>query len=88
MTSYKVILTEDGTDITPENLYDDVIANRDEGIYVVFSDEYADEYQNKNTVIRFTGFVNSEEVASSEFTVGADCCHVKMISDSNVITID
>lgn len=87
LTSYKVILTESGTDITPENLYDDLIANRDEGIYVVFSDEYADEYQNKSTAIRFTGFIDSEEVVSSELTVGADCCHVKMISD-NTLTID
>lgn len=88
LESYKVILTEDGSDITPENLYDDLIANRDDGIYVVFSDNYADEYQNKTVTIRFTGFIDAEQVVSEEFTVGADCCHVKMITNSNVININ
>jgi len=84
LDSYEVILVEDGTDITPsdEDFFDE------EGTYIVFSDNFANDYKNKNTVIRFNGFIDSEEVVSSEITVGADCCHVKMISESNVIVLD
>ncbi|MGI9550413.1 MAG: hypothetical protein ACR2MT_04370 [Aurantibacter sp.] len=87
LDSYKVVLTANGSDITPDFIDNDILSG-EPGTYIVFSDNYADEYQNKTTVIRFTGFIDTEEVVSSEFTVGADCCHVMMITDNTTITIN
>lgn len=86
LDSYKVILTDEGTDITPDNSDSDFFGEK--GTYIVFSDKYADEYQNKTTVIQFIGLIDSEEVVWSEFTVGADCCHVKMITENTTIKIE
>ncbi len=86
LDSYKVILLETGVDITPDNSDNPFLEEK--GTYVVFDDSYSDDYQNETTIIKFLGFIGSEEVANMEFTVGADCCHVKMISESNVVIID
>lgn len=86
LDSYKVILIADDRDITPDDVDNDIFG--EQGTYIVFSDNYADEYQNKTTTIRFTGFIDTEQVVSSEFTVGADCCHVKMITENTTISID
>lgn len=86
LDNYKVILTGDYRDITPDDVDNDIFGEK--GSYIVFSDSYADEYQNKTTTIRFTGFIDSVQVVSSEFIVGADCCHVKMITENTTIGID
>lgn len=86
--NYSVLLTENNTDITSNNSDIDSENMKEKGIYPVFSDRYVREYQNKSTEILFTGFIDGVAMASSTFTVGADCCHVKFISDQTTLVID
>lgn len=85
---YSVMLTENNTDITPDISDYDFETMKENGVYPVFSDTFAQEYQNITTDILFTGFIDGEAVVSSTFTVGADCCHVKFISDDTTLVVD
>lgn len=56
--------------------------------YHLFGDEWGKEYKGKTTTITFRGFQNSEEIVSANFEVGADCCHVQLLSGNTNLVVD
>jgi hypothetical protein len=46
------------------------------GSYAIVDDGMRKELENKQEVIRFTGYLNNEIVCERDVLVGADCCHV------------
>jgi hypothetical protein len=58
------------------------------GIYVIFNDSYREAFQNISTDLKFIGVKDSKEVVSADFIVGADCCHVKLISGNRNIIVE
>ena len=49
------------------------------GCYVIVDDMMRKELENKQEVMRFTGYLNGEIVCEREVLVGADCCHVNYL---------
>ncbi|MEP6262520.1 MAG: hypothetical protein ABJ092_13145 [Gillisia sp.] len=59
---------------------DDTTLMNERGLYPIFSDRYAQEFRQRQIQIKFTGYIEGEEVVSEVYSVGADCCHVYYIS--------
>ena len=47
-----------------------------------------DEPTQQDCTITFKGYISNEEVINEEFVVGADCCHVSLISGNTEIILD
>ena len=88
LDSIKVTISENGNDITREVNDLEWQMFRQNGTYPLFGDEYAKDYQNMELEINFKGFINDLEVVSANFIVGADCCHVILISGNTNLIID
>ena len=84
----KVTISENGNDITREISDLEWQLFRQNGTYPLFGDESAKDYQNMELEINFKGFINDLQVVSSNFIVGADCCHVILISGNTNLIID
>lgn len=80
LDSYTVFSFEKDKFITPRYTQDQLDLMVAYNAYTIFSDLFVREYQNRTTRIRFAGQINGNEVVASDFTVGADCCHVSLIS--------
>lgn len=85
---FKVTNVKTGDDLTLEIFENQWEIMRKNGSYPIFSDRYSNEFRNKTLKINFKGFINDKEVISSDFIVGADCCHVSLIEGENSITIN
>lgn len=88
LDSYEVIIIESGVDITRiVNEFEFEIMKQN-GTYPLFGDEYQQRYANAEVQINFKGFINNQVIANEDFTVGADCCHVNLISGNTNIVAD
>jgi len=54
------------------------------GIYTVVNDGMRKELQNKEEIMRFTGYLNGEIVCERDVLVGADCCHVNYLGKESL----
>jgi hypothetical protein len=84
----KVTNFENGNDITREISDLEWQLFRQSGTYPLFGDEYAKDYQNIELEINFKGFINDLEGVNANFIVGADCCHVILVSGDTNLFID
>lgn len=88
LDSYTVFSFEKNKFITPEYTQEHFNLMVTYNSYTIFTDRFAQEYQNRTTQIRFAGQVKGKEVAASNFTVGANCCHVSLISGDTTIILN
>lgn len=58
-----------------------------EGLYLVFDDSKVDVYENEIFTITLKGFLNQEEVLSTDFLIGVDCCHIRLIEGITTVVI-
>jgi hypothetical protein len=87
LDSFKVTNLESGDDFTRELSNTEFEAMREKGVYPLFGDEYARDFSNKEVEINFKGYIDNEEIINSDYKVGADCCHVILISGDPEISI-
>ncbi len=87
LDSFKVTNLENGNDLTREFNSAEFEAMRENGVYPLFGDEYVQDFSNEEVDINFKGYIDSEEIINSDFRVGADCCHVILISGDPEISI-
>jgi hypothetical protein len=87
LDSFKVTNLENGDDLTRELNNTEFEAMREKGIYPLFGDEYARGFSNREVEINFKGYIDNEEIINSDYKVGADCCHVILISGDPEISI-
>ncbi len=87
LDTYKVTNLENGDDLTRELNNAEFEAMRENGVYPLFGDEYARDFSNKEVEINFKGYIDIQEIISSDYKVGADCCHVILISGDPEISI-
>ncbi|MDO1512749.1 hypothetical protein Q2T41_08790 [Maribacter confluentis] len=85
---FKVVDTKTDEDITLVQNQEEFEDYAKDGYYPIFSDAYRLDYQNQTTTIAFIGYNADKEIVNEEFTVGADCCHVLLISGNTDIIID
>ncbi len=88
LDSYKVIDMATKEDLTLPYSNEEFENYRNTGYYPIFSDAYRVQYQNSKTTISFIGYISENEVITEEFIVGADCCHVSLISGNTEIVLD
>jgi hypothetical protein len=85
---FRVIVVDSGEDLTLDldsNTYGNF---SDSGFYPIFNDSYRSKYQNKSATIEFRGFIADKAVVTSQFKVGADCCHVLLLPGNTDIVLD
>lgn len=87
LDSIKVTNLENGVDLTRELNNVEFEAMREVGVYPLFGDEYVRDFSNKEVEINFKGYIDHQEIINSDFKVGADCCHVLLISGVPEISI-
>ncbi|MDX1767687.1 MAG: hypothetical protein R3294_06515 [Arenibacter troitsensis] len=84
---YKVVVLSDGEDITLNASSSEYEWMSKNGSYPLFSDKYVTKYRNKEIEINFQGFIDDELLVDSDYTVGADCCHVTLVEGETDIVI-
>ena len=58
-----------------------------EGWHTIFSDTYQMTYQNQEVTITLEGYLGGEMVVNQDYVVGADCCHVFLVSGPEEIRL-
>jgi hypothetical protein len=82
LTGYKVFRVSDNKDITISN-----DLNFPPGYYPLVSDSQLALLRNSTVEIEFQGFVQNLLIIKKRFVVGADCCHVSLVSGESVVYI-
>jgi hypothetical protein len=76
-----------GEDLTVSYTPSELEEFRQSGTYPLYDDRFALEFQNKKRSILFNGSINGVNKVSSLFVVGADCCHVSLVSGDPLIIL-
>ena len=80
LTDYKVIRISDNKDLTlPGNVFP-----INSGYYPLVNDGQLYFLRNSITEIEFQGYIQNSQVIKKLFDVGADCCHVSLVSGEAV----
>jgi hypothetical protein len=87
LDSFKVTNLENGGDLTRELDNVEFETMSENGVYPLFGDEYAGDFSNSEVEINFKGYIDNQEIINSDYMVGADCCHVILISGDPEISI-
>lgn len=87
LDDFKVTNLEDGNDLTRDLHNAEFETMRKNGVYPLFGDEYARDFRNNEVEINFKGYIDNQEIINSDYKVGADCCHVILISGDPEISI-
>lgn len=83
LTNYKVIRISDNKDLTlPGNVFP-----VNSGYYPLVNDGQLNILRNSITEIEFQGYIQNTLVIQKRFDVGADCCHVSLVSGEAVFYI-
>ncbi|MBQ4821504.1 hypothetical protein [Aquimarina sp. MMG016] len=85
LDSFEVIDTENGNDLTIILTPDQLLNAQQSGKYPLIQDGTLGVNQERQ--IQFNGFLNNQEVISSNYTVSTDCCHVNVDSGNLEITL-
>lgn len=80
LDSFKVVNTADGSELTMEIIDSEFQYLRENGTYPIFSDLFSEEFRQREITVNFKGYIEEAEVVSSNYEVGADCCHVYYIT--------
>ncbi|WP_339625839.1 hypothetical protein [uncultured Maribacter sp.] len=88
LDSYEVINVDSGKNLTDDFNDEENQYFKEQGLYPILSDAHRVEYQNSTATLTFKGYISNEEVINEEFVVGADCCHVSLISGNTEIILD
>ena len=78
LDSFQVINRADGSDFTLQLSNAEFELAQQNGRYPIANDNNVEA--NQQLELEFKGFINNEEVITSNYIVGADCCHVNLIS--------
>ncbi|WP_378184016.1 hypothetical protein [Aquimarina sp. SS2-1] len=85
LDSYEVINLENRENITVSLTPTELEEALQFGEYPLIEDDMIGVNQQQQ--IRFRGFINNQEVVSSDYTVSSDCCHVSLVSGNLELTI-
>lgn len=83
---FEVINMENGSDITIGLSPSGLALAQQFGQYPLVEDGGVEN--NQEMSVQFKGFINNQEVISSNYIVGADCCHVSLISGERELILE
>lgn len=75
----KIIITN-----KPDRMWDTGSTNR----YLLFSDSEKSETSRCGNQFEFRGYVKNKLVASNDYTIAHDCCHINLVSGDTKIVIE
>ncbi len=84
----KVVILPNGEDITPDITSSEYEWMGENGVYPLFSDKYVMKYRNKKVDLNLKGYVDGDVVVDSDYTVGADCCHILLIEGETDLVLN
>ncbi|SHF55069.1 hypothetical protein SAMN03080594_10586 [Arenibacter palladensis] len=87
LDNFKVVVLSNEEDITLDASNSEYEWMAKNGSYPLFSDKYVTKYRNKEIEINFQGYVDDKLLVDSDYTVGADCCHVTLVEGETDIVI-
>ena len=87
LDDYKVTDLDNNIDLTNE-LKEYYKLYMDDGVYPIFDDRFQQTYQNQEIDLQFIGYVDGQEILNEIYSVGADCCHVYLISGDYEIIVE
>ena len=87
LDSYQIIRTSTGVDKTPAISTQEKNMYRTMGVYPITTDTYQKELANQEQEITFIGIKEGREIIRRQYTIGADCCHVKLLAGELEITL-
>ena len=87
LDNYEVIVNDSGKNLVEDFNNDEYQYYKEQGLYPILSDAHRIQLQNSTATITFNGFISENEVVSEEYVVGADCCHVRLISGNTEIIL-
>ncbi|WP_339725036.1 hypothetical protein [Maribacter stanieri] len=88
LDSYEVIDTETGENLATNFNGEEYQYSKEQGIYPILSDANRVQYQNKSATLTFKGYIDNEEAINEVYEVGADCCHVSLITGNTEIVLE
>ncbi|TDT46171.1 hypothetical protein CLV90_0215 [Maribacter spongiicola] len=88
LDSYEVIDTETGENIAADFNGDEYQYYKEQGLYPILSDANRVQYQNSTATLTFKGIIDTEAVINETYEVGADCCHVSLITGNTEIVLE
>ena len=88
LDNYEIIDNETGENLAADFNGDEYQYLKGQGFYPILSDANRIQYQNTTATLTFKGFRTNEEVINEDYEVGADCCHVNLISGNTEIVLE
>jgi hypothetical protein len=88
LDSFEVVIIGTGIDITRNVNESEFEIMKQHGTYPLFGDEYQQSYANREVELNFKGIINNQIIVNKDFTVGANCCHINLVSGNTSIIID
>lgn len=66
----------------------DANVDMERGWHVIFTDAFQSQYENREVTLTLTGYIDGTVVVNQDFVVGADCCHVFLVSGPEEIFLN
>ena len=88
LDSYEIIDNETGENLATDFNGDEYQYLKEQGFYPILSDANRIQSQNTTATLTFKGFRTNEEVINEDYEVGADCCHVNLVSGNTEIVLE
>lgn len=85
---FEVIDKDTQEDITIELSAEEFQLVQQSGNYPLYNDLFVAQNQNRTRTLLFKGFANNIQIATGEFVVSTDCCHVSLKSDKAEIIVN
>ena len=85
LDSFKVINKDNGDDMTLTLSPTALAAAKELGSYLLIQDGVLERNQKRN--LQFKGYINNQEVITSDYTVSTDCCHIGLDTGNLELTL-
>ena len=79
------VIDSDSKEIIIDETYNDQTSN---GSFFLYGDSIEDNIINTERKLIFKGYINNNEVISSNYVVSSDCCHVFLVEGNLDLTIE
>ena len=85
LDSFKVINKDNGDDMTLTLSPTALAAAKELGSYLLIQDGVLERNQKRN--LQFKGYINNQEVITSDYKVSTDCCHIGLDTGNLELTL-
>lgn len=88
LDEFSVTDLSSGEDLTRPVTPEEMQRYREMARYPLYGDEFRERHPLGEDIIVFRGYINGAEEVQAEYVVGADCCHVYLVSGETELIIE